>query len=114
MPCSKPSQPQMSDPCGGASCEHSAEELPGSSQLRHPRNRKLRRGLGRTAAERRLKTRMPVRPNVRHDDVAFVLEGLEEPAIDAGGSLITSTIDDENSGRNPSRDPRLLRRARRA
>lgn len=29
-------------------------------------------------------------------DVSFVLDGLEEPAIDAGGSLITSSIDDES------------------
>ncbi len=28
-------------------------------------------------------------------DVSFVLDGLEEPAVDAGGSLITSSIDDE-------------------
>jgi hypothetical protein len=44
-------------------------------------------------------TAVPTEPSLTSDeekpDIAYVLDGLEEPAIDAGGSLITASMDDE-------------------
>ncbi len=64
-----------------------------------PPHPNLPRGLGPPLPNRRLPQRMSV-GDADKTETPFVLEGLEDPAIDAGGSLITTSIDDDELAAN--------------